>query len=147
MDPPPEVLQEIGRITVKGADLEAAMAAMLAHLTGRDFDDTAQLNGDTLAKELRKAASDRPAGDSKAILAWVARARELLEKRHLLVHSFSVLIPPIEFGDGWLKTAMHPRSGSFQNYDVPTMYQFALALGGCAVKGYELSNRLPSPSA
>jgi hypothetical protein len=93
VQPSDDVLREIGRVAVAAAQLDYTVVVLHGLLLDSETEKVMGRSGGQVRKEVVKEARSRldPAL-AIAVEQWVEGARALLEERHRVMHSLSVML-------------------------------------------------------
>ncbi len=88
MYPVPDVLQEVGRVTIAGSRLDVQMGMLWHHLDRRvKLEDSRRAPGAEQCKRIRRLAAERLTGDLfEEVVAAVAAAEAARVRRNEIVH-------------------------------------------------------------
>lgn len=121
MYPGPDLLQEVGRVTIAGARLDIQMAFLWHHLDRTKSEvEARRANGDAQCKAIRRLAGERLVGPMKTqVLEAVDQAAEARRRRNGIVHQDWLLRGPDArrpVGD-WLDLTPEERESYLEDWE------------------------------
>ena len=126
----------IGRVAVAATQLDYTVVVLHGLLLDSETEKVMGWSGGQVRKEVVKEGRARPdAALAIAVEQWVERARALLEERHTVMHSLSVMLPDHASGTF---SARHwdPREDVYVELKASELHALALRIGGLNMSGW-----------
>lgn len=136
VQPGDEVLREIGRVAIAAAQLDYTVVVLHGLLLDSKTKEVMTWSGGQVRREVVQAGRsrlDQPL--AQAVEEWVQRARGVLEERHTVMHSLSVMLHEPASGT-FSSRQWDPREDVYVELKASDLYALALRLGGVNMSAY-----------